>query len=132
MRLQSHLTTHVGFCILRLKYTIILKWSFLIDHVKIDLLKWPCILQKTWWFNPLSFWYEKVEHIHWTYILNMFNFLHIKMMKIPFEIIRRHCVVLATTRNLHTCVYFYVNICLNENKNFVKQNLNIVFEYWKI
>ena len=54
------------------------------------------------------------------------------MMKIAFEIIRHHCFVLATTRNLHTCVCFCVNICLNENKNLVKQNLNIVFECWKI
>ena len=38
--------------------------------------------------------------------LNMFNFLHIKMMKISFEIIRHHCFVLATTRNIHTCVCF--------------------------
>ena len=48
--------------------------------------------------------------------LNMFNFLYIKMMKISFEIIRHHCFVLATTRNLHTCVCFYVNICLNKKK----------------
>ena len=63
--------------------------------------------------------------------LNMFNFLHIKIMKISFEIIRRHCSVLATTRNLHTCVCFYVNIRLNKNKSLEQQNLKIVFEYWK-
>ena len=55
--------------------------------------------------------------------LNMFNFLHIKMMKISFEIIRHHCFVLATAKNLHTCVYFYVNIRLNKNKSLVQQNL---------
>ena len=47
----------------------------------------------------------------------MFNFLHIKMMKISFEIIRHHCFVLVTTRNLHTCVRFYVIIRLNKNKS---------------
>ena len=47
--------------------------------------------------------------------LNMFNCLHIKMVKISFEIIRHHCFVLATTRNLHACVCFYVNIHLNKN-----------------
>ena len=61
--------------------------------------------------------------------LNMFNFLHIKMMNISFQIIRHHCFVLATTRNLHTCVCFYVNIRLNKNKSLVQQNLKIVFEY---
>ena len=40
--------------------------------------------------------------------LNMFNFLHIKMMKISFEITRHLCFVFATTRNLHTFVCFYV------------------------
>ena len=63
--------------------------------------------------------------------LNMFNFLHIKMMKISFESNRHHCFVLATTRNLHTCVCFYVNIRFNKNKSLVQQNLKIVFEYWK-
>ena len=29
--------------------------------------------------------------------LNMFNFHHVKMMKISFKIIRHHCFVLATT-----------------------------------
>ena len=48
--------------------------------------------------------------------LNMFNLLHIKMMKTSFEIIRGHCIILATTKNLHTCVCFYVNISLNKNK----------------
>ena len=55
--------------------------------------------------------------------LNMFNFFHIKMMKISFEIIRHHYFVLVTTRNLHTCVCFYVNIRLNKNKSLVQQNL---------
>ena len=54
--------------------------------------------------------------------LNMFNFLNIKMMKNFFEIIRHHCFVLVTTRNLHTCVCFYVNICLNKNKSQVLYN----------
>ena len=38
------------------------------------------------------------------------------MMKISFEIIRHHCLVLATTGNLHTYVCFYVNIRLNKDK----------------
>ena len=63
--------------------------------------------------------------------LNMFNFLHIKMMKISFEIIRHHCLVLATKINLHTCVCFYLNIRFNKNRSLVQQNLKIVFEYWK-
>ena len=63
--------------------------------------------------------------------LNMLNCLHIKMMKISFEIIRHHCFVLATTRNLHTCVCFYVNIRLNKNKSLMLKNLKIVFEYWQ-
>ena len=49
--------------------------------------------------------------------LNMFNLLHIKMMKISFEIIRRHCFVLATMKNLDTCICFYANIRLNKNKS---------------
>ena len=57
--------------------------------------------------------------------LNMFNFLHIKIMKISFEIIGHHCFVLATTRSLHTCVCFYVN------KSLVQQSLKIVSEHWK-
>ena len=61
--------------------------------------------------------------------LNMFNFLRIQMMKISFEITRHHCFVLATTRNLHTCVCFYVNIRLNKDKSPVQQNLKTVFEY---
>ena len=45
------------------------------------------------------------------------------MMKISFEIIRHHCLVLATKRNAHTCVCFYVNIRFNKieflyNKTF--------------
>ena len=59
--------------------------------------------------------------------LNMSNFLHIKMMKISFEIIRHHCLVLATKRNVHTCVCFYVNIPLNKNRSLVQQNLKIIF-----
>ena len=56
------------------------------------------------------------------------------MMKISFKIIRHHCFVLATTRNLHTPVCFYVKIKVrvNKNKSLVQQNLKIVFEYWKI
>ena len=49
--------------------------------------------------------------------LNMFSFLHIKMVKISFEIIIHHCFVVATTRKLPTCVCFYVNIPLNKNKS---------------
>ena len=60
--------------------------------------------------------------------LNIFNFLHIKMMKISFEIIRHHCLVLATKKNLHTCVCFYVNTRFNKNRSIIQQNLNIVFE----
>ena len=63
--------------------------------------------------------------------LNMFSFLHIKRMKISFEIIRHHCLVLATKRNVHTCVCFYVNIRFNKNRSLLQQNLKIVFEYWK-
>ena len=63
--------------------------------------------------------------------LNMFNFLHIKMMKISFEIIRHYCFVLATTRNLHTCVCFDVIVRLYKNKSLVRQNLEIAFGYWK-
>ena len=37
-------------------------------------------------------------------------------MKIYFEIIR-HCFVVTTTRNMHTCVCFYVNIRLNKSKS---------------
>ena len=48
--------------------------------------------------------------------LNMFIFLHIKMVKISFEIITHHCLVLATKRNLHTCASFYVNIRFNKNR----------------
>ena len=40
--------------------------------------------------------------------LNMFNFLHIKIMKNSFEIMRHYCFVLATTRNLNACVCFDV------------------------
>ena len=58
----------------------------------------------------------------------MFNFAHIKMMKIPFEIIRQHYLVLVTKRNLGFCVCFYVNIHVNKNRNSVHQNLKIVFE----
>ena len=47
--------------------------------------------------------------------LNMFIFLHIKMVKISFETITHHCFVLVTMRNLHTCVCFYVNVPLNKN-----------------
>ena len=54
--------------------------------------------------------------------LNIFNFLHINMMKVCFEIIRHHCFVLATTRNLQTCVCFYINIRLNKNKSQVLHN----------
>ena len=60
--------------------------------------------------------------------LNLFHFLHIKMMKISFEVIRHHCLVLATTKKLHACVCFYVNIRLNKNKSLVQQNLKIVLE----
>ena len=65
-------------------------------------------------------------------ILFHFNMkkLNIKMMKISFEIIRHQCFVLTTTRNLHTCVCFYINTRLNKNKS-LQQNLTIVLEYWK-
>ena len=64
--------------------------------------------------------------------LDMFNFLRIKkMMKIFFEIVRHYCFALVTTRNLHTCVCFYVKIRLNKNKSLAQQNLKIVFEYLK-
>ena len=45
------------------------------------------------------------------------------MMKISFEIIRHHCFVLATKRNLHTYVCFYVNIRFNKSRSLVLQNL---------
>ena len=63
--------------------------------------------------------------------LNMLKFLHIKMMKIYFEILRHHCFVLVTMKSSHSCVCFYINICLNKNESLVQQNLKIVFEYWK-
>ena len=49
--------------------------------------------------------------------LSKFNYLHIEMMKISFRIIRHHYFILATIRNLYTCVCIYVNICLNKNKS---------------
>ena len=52
----------------------------------------------------------------------MFNFFHIKMMKISFEIIRYHCFVLVTMRHLHTCVCF-VHVRLHKNKSLIQQNL---------
>ena len=61
--------------------------------------------------------------------LNMFNFLHVKIMTISFGIIRHHCFVFATTRNLHTCICFYVNIRLSKSKILVQQNLKIAFEH---
>ena len=61
--------------------------------------------------------------------LNMFKFLHIKMMKISFQIIRHHCLVLATNRNVHTSVCLYVNILFNKNRSLVQQILKIVSEY---
>ena len=54
--------------------------------------------------------------------LNMFNFLQTKIMKIAFEMIRQHCLVLATARNLHSCVSFSVSIHLNKNKSQVLYN----------
>ena len=54
--------------------------------------------------------------------LNMFNVLHTKMMKISFEMIGQHCLVLSTARNLHTCVCFSVSIRLNKNKSQVLHN----------
>ena len=62
--------------------------------------------------------------------LNMFNFLQL-MMKISFEIIRHHYLVLMTIRNLCTCVCFYINIRFNKNRSLVQQNLKIALEYWK-
>ena len=38
--------------------------------------------------------------------LNMSNFLLTKMIKISFEIVRHHCSVLVTTRNLYICLGF--------------------------
>ena len=88
---------------LRLKHTIILKWSFLNGHIKMTVH-----FTKT---DDLIFFHFNMKK------LNMFNFHHIKMMKISFEITRHYCFVLATTRNLHTCACFYVNIRLNKNKS---------------
>ena len=48
----------------------------------------------------------------------------IQMMKISFEIIRHHCLVLTTTRNLHTTIY--VSICLNKNESLAQRNLTII------
>ena len=78
-------------------------WSFLNDHIKM-----------TMYFTKSD--YLILFHFNMKK-LNMFNFLHIKVIKISFEIIKHHCFVLATLRNLHTCVYFYVNVRLNENKS---------------
>ena len=54
--------------------------------------------------------------------LNMFNFLHIKMMKISFEIIRHHCLV---WQQREICIHldyvcFYVNIHF---RSLVQQNV---------
>ena len=95
--------------VLRLKYTIILKWSFL---------------------NFKIVFYNNDDSILFHFNmekLNMFNFLHIKTVKISFEIIRHHCFVVATTRNLHGCVYFYVNIRLNKNKSCTTK---LVDRFW--
>ena len=73
-------------CSLRLKYTIILKWSFLNDHIKV-------IVYFTKNDDLILFHFNMKK-------LNMFNFLHNKMMNISFEIIRHYCFILATTRNL--------------------------------
>ena len=62
-------------------------------------------------------------------MLNMFDLLYIKIIKISFEIVRHHCFVLATTRNLHPCVCLCVNIRLNKNKSLLQQSLKIGFEY---
>ena len=59
--------------------------------------------------------------------LNLFNFLHIKMMKISFEIIGHYCFV----REICILMYIYVIIRLNKNKGLVRKNLKIVFGYWK-
>ena len=93
----------------RLKYTIILKWSFLIDHIKmtVHFIKNDDLI--LFHFNMKK--------------LNMFNFLHIKMMKISFEIIRHHCLVLAT-RNLLTTIY--ISIYLNKNESLAQRNLKII------
>ena len=48
-------------------------------------------------------------------------------MKISFQIIRHHCFVLTTTRNLHTCVCFYVNIRLNKKKKSCTTKLEVRF-----
>ena len=53
------------------------------------------------------------------------------MMKISFEIIKHYCFAVATTRNLHSCACFYLNIRLKKSKSLVQQNLKIGFEYWK-
>ena len=68
--------------VLRLKYTIILKWSFLnfkiIFYNNDDLILFHFNMEK----------------------LNMFNFVHIKIVEISFEIIRHQQeIIVATTRN---------------------------------
>ena len=50
--------------------------------------------------------------------LIVLNFLHeIEIMKVSFEIIRHHCFVLWTKRNLHSCVCLYLIIRLNKSKS---------------
>ena len=101
--------SHLNYRTLRLKYTIILKWSFLNDHIKMTVY-----FTKN---DDLILFHFNMKK------LNMFNFLHIKMMKISFEIIKHHCFVLAATRNLHTCIWFRINIRLNKTESLVQQNL---------
>ena len=77
--------------VLRLKYTIILKWSFLN-------------------FNIIFYNNDDLIVFH-------FN-MEILMVEISFEIIRHQQeIIVATTRSLHGCVYFYLNIRLNKNKS---------------
>ena len=56
--------------------------------------------------------------------LNMFNFLHIKMMKISDTI-----VLSWRQRVIYLC--FYVNIRFSKNRSNSQQNCNNVSEYWK-
>ena len=47
--------------------------------------------------------------------LNMFNFLHFKMMKILFKLSDTIVLSWRQRKNVHTCVCFYVNIRLKLN-----------------
>ena len=48
-------------------------------------------------------------------------YFNLQKFKVSFKVIRHHCFVMVATRNLHTCVCFYVNIRLNEKNSLVEK-----------